>query len=48
MNLHRNSVQYRVRRASALLPLGAHSLDDDFNVRAALLAAQWLGDAVLA
>ncbi|MYQ49540.1 hypothetical protein GTW40_31745, partial [Streptomyces sp. SID4985] len=48
LNLHRNSVQYRVRQASALLPGGAHALDDDFPVRAALLAAQWLGDAVLA
>ncbi|MEU6241860.1 helix-turn-helix domain-containing protein [Streptomyces sp. NPDC047024] len=48
LNLHRNSVQYRVRQASALLPGGARALDDDFPVRAALLAAQWLGDAVLA
>ncbi|MGW4194903.1 helix-turn-helix domain-containing protein [Streptomyces sp. NPDC005004] len=48
LNLHRNSVQYRVRQASALLPGGARDLDDDFSVRAALLAAQWLGDAVLA
>ncbi|MEU6815405.1 helix-turn-helix domain-containing protein [Streptomyces sp. NPDC046860] len=45
LNLHRNSVQYRVRRATALLPDGPA---DDFNVRAALLAAHWLGDAVLA
>ncbi|MFJ8728449.1 PucR family transcriptional regulator [Streptomyces bauhiniae] len=44
LNLHRNSVQYRVRRATALLPDGPA---DDFNVRAALLAAHWLGDAVL-
>ncbi|WP_030813291.1 PucR family transcriptional regulator [Streptomyces sp. NRRL F-2799] len=44
LNLHRNSVQYRVRRANALLPDGPA---DDFNVRAALLAAHWLGDAVL-
>ncbi|MBJ7906973.1 helix-turn-helix domain-containing protein [Streptomyces sp. DSM 110735] len=48
LNLHRNSVQYRVRQASALLPGGARDLDDDFSVRAALLAAQWLGDTVLA
>ncbi|WP_329565615.1 PucR family transcriptional regulator [Streptomyces sp. NBC_01361] len=47
MNLHRNSVQYRVQQATALLPDGAHSLDDDFHVRAALLAAHWLGSAVL-
>lgn len=31
----------------ALLPHGAHSLDDDFNVRASLLAAHWLGNTVL-
>jgi DNA-binding PucR family transcriptional regulator len=48
MNLHRNSIQYRVQQATALLPQRARSLDDDFNVRAALLAAHWLGDAVLA
>ncbi|MDQ0994592.1 CdaR family transcriptional regulator [Streptomyces sp. V3I7] len=47
MNLHRNSIQYRVRQATALLPDGARSLDDDFNVRVALLAAHWFGDAVL-
>ncbi|MFJ3664554.1 helix-turn-helix domain-containing protein [Streptomyces sp. NPDC090119] len=51
MNLHRNSVQYRVRRAIALLPAGvdgsSDDSSDDFNVRAALLAAHWLGDAVL-
>ncbi|MEU6578424.1 helix-turn-helix domain-containing protein [Streptomyces sp. NPDC046805] len=47
MNLHRNSIQYRVQQATALLPQRAHSLDDDFHVRAALLAAHWLGDAVL-
>ncbi|MFK4107255.1 PucR family transcriptional regulator [Streptomyces sp. NPDC002176] len=44
LNLHRNSVQYRVRQACALLP---DDPADDFNVRAALLAAHWLGDAVL-
>ncbi|MER5910683.1 hypothetical protein ABT124_09310 [Streptomyces sp. NPDC001982] len=43
----RNSIQYRVQQATALLPHGAHSLDDDFDVRAALLAAHWLGGAVL-
>lgn len=47
MNLHRNSIQYRVQQATALLPGGAHDLDDDFNVRTALLAAHWLGNAVL-
>lgn len=45
MSLHRNSVQYRVQQATTLLP---GSLEDDFNVRAALLAAHWLGEAVLA
>ncbi|MEV7504233.1 helix-turn-helix domain-containing protein [Streptomyces sp. NPDC093018] len=48
MSLHRNSVQYRVHRATALLPHGERDLADDFNVRAALLAVHWLGDAVLA
>ncbi|MFF8989186.1 PucR family transcriptional regulator [Streptomyces sp. NPDC014983] len=47
MSLHRNSVQYRVHRATSLLPHGDDSLTDDFNVRAALLAAHWLGDAAL-
>ncbi|MFF9364505.1 PucR family transcriptional regulator [Streptomyces griseoluteus] len=47
MNLHRNSIQYRVQQATALLPNGARSLDDDFDVRTALLAAYWLGGAVL-
>lgn len=47
MSLHRNSVQYRVQQATTLLPRGADSLEDDFNVRAALLAADWLGSAVL-
>jgi DNA-binding PucR family transcriptional regulator len=46
-SLHRNSVQYRVQQATALLPRGRNSLDDDFDVRAALLAAHWLGDTVL-
>ncbi|MER7538404.1 helix-turn-helix domain-containing protein [Streptomyces sp. NPDC097704] len=47
MNLHRNSVQYRVHQATALLPHGAGDLVDDFDVRAALLAAHWLGGTVL-
>lgn len=47
MNLHRNSVQYRVQQATALLPHGSGDLVDDFDVRAALLAAHWLGKAVL-
>ncbi|WP_340374669.1 helix-turn-helix domain-containing protein [Streptomyces sp. SS7] len=48
MNLHRNSIQYRVQQATELLPGGARSLEDDFNVRAALLAAHWLGEWALA
>ncbi|MGW6158254.1 helix-turn-helix domain-containing protein [Streptomyces sp. NPDC055144] len=47
MNLHRNSVQYRGQQATALLPHGAHSLDDDFDVRATLLTAHWPGSAAL-
>ncbi|UIX32788.1 PucR family transcriptional regulator [Streptomyces sp. GQFP] len=47
MNLHRNSIQYRVQHATALLPEAAESLEDDYNVRTALLAAQWLGGPVL-
>lgn len=47
MNPHRDSVQYRVQQASALLPHGARSLGDDFDVRAALLASHWLGSALL-
>lgn len=45
MSLHRHSVRYRMQQATALLPHGAHSLRDDFDVRAAPLAAQWLGGA---
>ncbi|MFF9157488.1 PucR family transcriptional regulator [Streptomyces sp. NPDC014846] len=48
MSLHRNSIQYRVHQATALLPHGPRSLDDDFDVRVALLAAHWFGSAVLA
>lgn len=47
MNLHRNSVQYRVQQAIDLLPNGATMLDDDFNVRAALVAAHWLAERVV-
>ncbi|MGA5200662.1 PucR family transcriptional regulator [Streptomyces variegatus] len=47
MNLHRNSIQYRLQQASALLPEAAKSLEDDYNVRTALLATHWLGGAVL-
>ncbi|MFF4276841.1 PucR family transcriptional regulator, partial [Streptomyces sp. NPDC001536] len=43
MQLHRNSVQYRVQQATALLPATARSLEHDFNVRAALLLVHWLG-----
>lgn len=45
MSLHRHSVRYRMQQATALLPHGVHSLRDDFDVRAAPLAAQWLGGA---
>ncbi|MEU1183927.1 helix-turn-helix domain-containing protein [Streptomyces sp. NPDC005820] len=48
MKLHRNSVQYRVQQATALLPAAARSLEHDFDIRAALLLVHWLGDAALA
>lgn len=44
LTLHRNSVQYRVQQALALLP---RRPDDDLHLRVALDAAHWLGDAVL-
>jgi DNA-binding PucR family transcriptional regulator len=47
MNLHRNSVQYRVQQATELLPEDTRDLGDDLNLRAALAAAHWLGDAAL-
>jgi DNA-binding PucR family transcriptional regulator len=45
LTLHKNTVQYRVRKAEDNLghPLG----DDRLHVELALLASQWLGAAVL-
>jgi DNA-binding PucR family transcriptional regulator len=45
VTLHKNTVQYRVRKAEESLgrPVGA----DRLNVELALLASQWLGRAVL-
>lgn len=44
LNLHRNSVQYRVQQALALLP---RRPEDDLHLRVALDAAHWLGETVL-
>ena len=43
--LHKNTVQYRIRRAEESLgrPVG----DDRHNVQLALQASQWLGSSVL-
>ncbi len=43
--LHKNTVQYRVRKAEESLghPVG----EDRLNVELALLASQWLGSTVL-
>ena len=45
LTLHKNTVQYRVRKAEEALgrPLGP----DRLHVELALLASQWLGAAVL-
>jgi DNA-binding PucR family transcriptional regulator len=45
LTLHKNTVQYRVRKAEEGLgrPVG----EDRLNVELALLASQWLGAAVL-
>ena len=45
LTLHKNSVQYRVRKAEESLgrPIG----EDRLSVELALLASQWLGAAVL-
>jgi hypothetical protein len=43
MNLHRNSVQYVIQQATALLPEASRDLRDDLDVRIALTAVQWLG-----
>jgi hypothetical protein len=45
LHLHKNTVQYRVRRAEE--SLGRSIGDDRLNVELALLAAQWLGSTVL-
>ncbi|ALG83245.1 PucR family transcriptional regulator [Gordonia phthalatica] len=45
LHLHRNSVKYRVDRATEMR--GRPIEDDRFNVELALLACQWLGRAVL-
>jgi DNA-binding PucR family transcriptional regulator len=43
--LHKNTVQYRVRKARECL--GHPAGDSRLDVELALLAAQWLGPAVL-
>lgn len=45
LTLHKNTVQYRVRKAEEILgrPVG----EDRLNIELALLASQWLGRAVL-
>lgn len=48
MNMHRNSIQYRVRHTTELLPGASEDLRDDYNVRTVLMAAFWLGETVLA
>lgn len=46
LHVHRNTVKYRVDRA---IEVRGRALDDDrFNLELALLACQWLGQAVLA
>jgi len=45
LTLHKNSVQYRVRRAEQ--ELGRQARDDGLAVELALKACHWLGDAVL-
>ncbi|MGN6162748.1 MAG: PucR family transcriptional regulator [Marmoricola sp.] len=46
LHVHRNTVKYRVDRAVDLRGRPLH--DDRFNLELALLACQWLGQAVLA
>ena len=43
--LHKNTVQYRVRKAEECL--GRPVMQDRLHVELALLASQWLGAAVL-
>jgi len=45
LTLHKNTVQYRVRKAEEIL--GRPVAEDRLNVELALLASQWLGAAVL-
>jgi hypothetical protein len=45
LTLHKNTVQYRVRKAEE--SLGHPLAEDRLNVELALLASQWLGPAVL-
>lgn len=44
LNLHRNSVQYRVQQALALLP---HGLEDELHVRLALESTHLVGESLL-
>ena len=45
LTLHKNTVQYRVRKAEEIL--GRPVAENRLNVELALLASQWLGAAVL-
>ena len=45
LTLHKNTVQYRVRKAEE--SLGRPVIQDRLQVELALLASQWLGAAVL-
>lgn len=45
LSLHKNSVQYRVRKAEELL--GRRVVDDRLELELALVACRWLGPAVL-
>lgn len=45
LQLHRNTVQYRVQQAESTR--GAPILEDRFELQLALIACRWLGDAVL-
>ena len=47
MVLHRNSVQYRVQRAQELCERDLNDADAALDVHTALIAAHWLGRAVL-
>ena len=45
LNMHKNSVQYRLRKAEE--ELGRSSRDDRLNLELAVTVCYWLGDAVL-